>query len=127
MRRLVVTGKDTPENLKLLFGPKWLRGVSSTHAQCRLELLCQPPPGSPCYLRNVLLDSGSPGQSPRTASEAEQRRVDEIRWMQRSMRETMPPGEPITVGEMADLASQVGRADDLPFFKIALDTMEQDV
>ena len=46
LRRLVVAGKDTVDNMRLLFGPNWYRDVGRAHEDIRTEVLLNPPKGS---------------------------------------------------------------------------------
>ncbi|KAK5719412.1 hypothetical protein LTR15_007935 [Elasticomyces elasticus] len=87
IRRLVVTGKDIPENFRLFFGPVSSR-LSVPHFEYRMQVLLDPPPGSWVYTHVTPLDEGSPYWSPRPASASEQIDIDEIKLIQELMRET---------------------------------------
>ncbi|KAI0836738.1 hypothetical protein F5Y06DRAFT_273248 [Hypoxylon sp. FL0890] len=89
MRRLVVTGKDTPENLTLFFGQD--KSVSDVHRDMRLEILLRPPPGSPSDVRARMmkLDQNCPPWTPREASEAEAKEVEKVIAMQETIRRHM--------------------------------------
>ncbi|KAK6065110.1 hypothetical protein SCUP515_11417 [Seiridium cupressi] len=93
VRRLVVTGKDTPENFALLFGHGNKGVVESTAKECRLEVLLRPPPGSPMYAMttSLKLDENCPSWTPRPASPEEAKEVEEIRSMQDIIRKHMGP------------------------------------
>ncbi|KAK7750872.1 hypothetical protein SLS62_007135 [Diatrype stigma] len=89
MRRLVVTGKDTAENLALFFGSGWRESTRDLHADLRLEVLLAPPPGSPMhkYAEGLRLDAGCPRPwTPRAADADEARHVAKIRAMQDAIR-----------------------------------------
>lgn len=89
MRRLAVTGKDTPENLALFFGSRWSESIRDQHADLRLEILLEPPPGSPMhkYAEGLGLDAGCPRPwTPRAASADEARQLAKIRAMQDAIR-----------------------------------------
>ncbi|KAK3658053.1 hypothetical protein LTR56_000739 [Elasticomyces elasticus] len=87
MRRLIVTGKDVPNNFRLFFGPVSSR-LSVPHFEYRMQVLLDPPPGSFIHTQMKPLDKGSPYWSPRSASSAEQSDLDEIKLIQAMMRET---------------------------------------
>lgn len=82
LRRLVVTGNDSPKNVQVLFGPNWQASMQDLYVENRMEVLLNPPHGSPSYAVNVLLDNGGPSWSPRPASDEEQTRIGEIRAIQ---------------------------------------------
>lgn len=95
LRRLVVTGKDTPENLALFFGSESSDSDSGSgsirelHEDCRFEVLLEPPPGSPKYkmAQHMRWDVGCPQPwTPRAASADEERQVAEIRAAQEDIR-----------------------------------------
>ncbi|KAK3364806.1 hypothetical protein B0T24DRAFT_712082 [Lasiosphaeria ovina] len=44
LRRLVLAGQDTPENLELLFWPHYKLGAKKDHEDMRIECLLDPPP-----------------------------------------------------------------------------------
>ncbi|KAI0484357.1 hypothetical protein GGR56DRAFT_668936 [Xylariaceae sp. FL0804] len=67
MRRLVVTGNDTPENLRLFFGDG---NVDDIHEQCRISHY----------------DRGCPTWAPRPASAKERESLQGVRDMQQVMR-----------------------------------------
>ncbi|KAK5682036.1 hypothetical protein LTR17_027418, partial [Elasticomyces elasticus] len=96
LRRLIVTGKDTAENMRLLFGPLSSK-LMLTYREIRLQVLLDPPKGSMTHswTRMFGLDNGCPVWSPRPATEAEQRDAQKIRHMQAAMRTTSVDGKPL--------------------------------
>lgn len=60
IRRLIVTGEDTPENLAVLLGPLWEPHEGGTIKKARIEVLICPPPGSPLSASYREHDRGSP-------------------------------------------------------------------
>ncbi|KAK1762896.1 hypothetical protein QBC33DRAFT_550919 [Phialemonium atrogriseum] len=74
IRRLVMTGKDTPENFRIFFG---VDSVPDIHAETRKEVLMTPTvqEGSPSQMMNRFWDEGCPSFSPRPATEAEQAEI----------------------------------------------------
>ncbi|KAK4913679.1 hypothetical protein LTR49_018013 [Elasticomyces elasticus] len=96
LRRLIVTGKDTAENMRLLFGPLSSK-LMFTHREIRLQVLLDSPTGSMTHSWATIfgLDKGCPVWSPGPATEAEQRDVKKIRHMQSAMRTTSVDGKPL--------------------------------
>ncbi|KAK4889814.1 hypothetical protein LTR27_011432 [Elasticomyces elasticus] len=129
LRRLVVMGKDTPENMELLFGPGWQQDVQGCHDECRMEVLLNPPHGSPSYAMSASLDNGGPGWSPRPAAQAEQRRVDEVRQMQELVRARVGAGKSPTRDDTHAIMTSFGAhwAEKLDTYTLALNTMDQGV
>ncbi|RJE23429.1 hypothetical protein PHISCL_04237 [Aspergillus sclerotialis] len=71
IRRLVVTGNDTDENLELFFGPNWKQLAGPVHKDARMEVLLQPSPGETGYELYSRWDKGTPTWSPRPATNDE--------------------------------------------------------
>ena len=73
-----------------MFGASLSGSKEETHRACRLEVLLQPPRGSPMHVSNrgLNLDRDCPPSSwaPRPASAAEQRQVQEVRDMQAAIK-----------------------------------------
>lgn len=89
MRRLVITGKDTPENIAIFFGRGKPNITEEVHNSCRLGVLLRPPLGSSMYVFNRVhgLDRGCPEPwTPREPSADEARQLHEIRDMQETIR-----------------------------------------
>ena len=91
LRRLVLAGKDKPENMKLIFGAKWAESLQSTYDETRLEVLLNPPPGSPSYAMTSRSgwDEGAPTRAPRPASQAEQTKINQVKEMQTRIRQRL--------------------------------------
>ncbi|KAI1776242.1 hypothetical protein F4818DRAFT_457687 [Hypoxylon cercidicola] len=89
MKRLVVTGKDTPENMSLFFGQHRL--VPETQKHARLDVLLRPPPGSAMYFLSKTSehDENCPPWTPRETSAAEAKEIEEIGTMQGVLRSHM--------------------------------------
>lgn len=49
MRRLVVTGKDTPDNIVKFFGRNGKEQVEALQNEARFNVLLSPPQGSPSW------------------------------------------------------------------------------
>ncbi|KAI1138887.1 hypothetical protein F5Y05DRAFT_354277 [Hypoxylon sp. FL0543] len=105
MRRLVVTGKDTPENLSLFFGQD--KSIQEDQKRVRVEILLRPPPGSPSYVFSVglKLDENCPPWTPREPSAAEVKELEEIRAMQDVIRSHMGARgvEDVSMDDMRDI------------------------
>ncbi|KAI0179564.1 hypothetical protein GGR52DRAFT_536660 [Hypoxylon sp. FL1284] len=104
-RRLVITGKDTPENLTLFFGQD--KFIQEVHEKMRTEILLRPPPGSPMYVFSTSskADENCPSWTPRGPSAVETKRIEEIRVMQDVIRSHMGAKgvENITTNDMRDI------------------------
>lgn len=89
MRRLVVTGKDTPENLLLFFGQD--RSIQEDQKNVRLQVLLRPPPGSSMHVlsTSMKVDENCPPWTPREPSAVEANELEEIRTMQDVIRSHM--------------------------------------
>jgi hypothetical protein len=87
VRRLVVTGKDFPENLSLFFGSN-AASIEDIQKDARLEALLKPPRGSPMYVMaaSLNLDKNCPPWTPREPSAAETQEIKEINDMQETIR-----------------------------------------
>ncbi|ORY63895.1 uncharacterized protein BCR38DRAFT_433388 [Pseudomassariella vexata] len=74
IRRLVITGRDTPENFRILFGQD---AIPDVHAQTRKEVLMSfyVEDGSPSQMLNSFLDEGCPCWAPRPANAIEQEEI----------------------------------------------------
>lgn len=71
LRRLVVTGQDALENIRLLLGPQWAddEGWDNTRIQV---LMGAPPEGSPAFTMAQYTDHGCPQWTPRAPSPEEE-------------------------------------------------------
>ncbi|EME81186.1 uncharacterized protein MYCFIDRAFT_204223 [Pseudocercospora fijiensis CIRAD86] len=75
------------ENMAMLFGPSWQESIQRDRDEIRLEVLLNPPRGSPSYAISAQLDAGGPTWSPRPATPQERARLDEVREMQAMIRQ----------------------------------------
>ncbi|KAK5732154.1 hypothetical protein LTR17_010731 [Elasticomyces elasticus] len=107
LRRLVVMGKDTPENIELLFGPNWQRDVQESHDECRMEVLLEPAP----WLTKLCNE------------------VDEVRRMQELVRARVGAGKSPTRDDTHAIMTSFGAdwAEKLDTYTLALNTMDQGV
>ncbi|KAF2640372.1 hypothetical protein P280DRAFT_480825 [Massarina eburnea CBS 473.64] len=131
LRRLVMTGKDTAKNLELFFGPNWRSSMRLNHEEVRIEVLLNPPPGSPAYVlaASMHMDDDAPAWSPRPVSDSEKRTIDEVRAMQSLVRERVGAGQSPSNAVMKDILTSFGAnwVDKLPLYQLAVNTMDQGV
>ncbi|KAK3903551.1 hypothetical protein C8A05DRAFT_43218 [Staphylotrichum tortipilum] len=129
LRRLVVTGQDTSENMQLLFGPQWERHIKEDHETARIECLLNPPPGSPSHVMNAWMDDGSLIPSPRPATEAEQQRVKKVKEMQALIQRRIGVGKSPSSGDMQAILANFGAnwSTELATYTLAKNTMDQGV
>ncbi|KAI4867425.1 hypothetical protein F4820DRAFT_446055 [Hypoxylon rubiginosum] len=123
LRRLVLTGKDTPENLSLFFGQD--KTIQQDRKNVRLEILLQPPHGSPLYASSKA-DKNFPPLEP---SAAEVKEIEEIRALQVVIRSHVGARrlEDITTDDMCDiLVKHFGDEwdDKLKIYQVALHSMD---
>ena len=129
IRRLILTGKDTAPNFETLFGPNW-KQTENTRRESRLQVLLDPPPGSPCYLLNVDSDKGfTQPRSVRPASEDEEEKLREVRNIQAEIAARIPAGSEITSRDQQGLIGMLGSnwAQKLEAYQLALNTTDQGV
>ncbi|KAM7185894.1 hypothetical protein V8F20_011598 [Naviculisporaceae sp. PSN 640] len=131
MHRLVLTGQDTPENLRLLFGPASTSDqIKEFHERVRLEFLMEPPPGSPCHVLHAQYGDASLVQDlPPLATEVEKQMMDEVREMQIAIRQKVGPGNTPSSTDMQAILTSLGPdwKAKLQTYWIALNTMDQGV
>ncbi len=93
IRRLVLTGNDTPDNLLKFFGlyPTDEGEIKEYHYEALLEVLLKPPMGSYYYAMATShrMDEGCPTQTPREAEEEEEEDLEMIRELQGCIRRHM--------------------------------------
>ncbi|CZR53953.1 uncharacterized protein PAC_03836 [Phialocephala subalpina] len=105
--RLVTTGKDTPENIRILLGENDRELVDRIHRDVRMEVLLQPTRGSSAYAMNARMkyDENCPPWTPREASADEVTEIGQIRDMQEKIRNHMGRRNPssISTKDMTDI------------------------
>ncbi|KAI4280629.1 MAG: hypothetical protein L6R38_004310 [Xanthoria sp. 2 TBL-2021] len=89
IRRLIVTGTDTPTNYTTLLGPLWESKAAKIIEQIRIEVLLCPPPGSPAHVVSEQLDAGAPRWTPRGPNTEEEAELSEARDMQQRLNTQM--------------------------------------
>ncbi|KAF6819447.1 hypothetical protein CPLU01_13039 [Colletotrichum plurivorum] len=128
LRRLVLSGQDTPDKLKLLFGPEWRASQGKEHEDARMEILLDPPRGSPSYvfMRSWNKNRG-PERAPRPATDAEQRRITLVRDMQEKIRQRVGAGKKPSDSDMQVILKSYGHnwTEHMETYQLAADTMKQ--
>ncbi|WYZ43703.1 hypothetical protein EsH8_VII_000139 [Colletotrichum jinshuiense] len=129
LRRLTLTGKDTPENIQLLFGPNWRRDLTQQHEEARIDILLDPPRGSPSYALHSMLDDGAPSWTPRPATDAEKQTVAQVRKLQEAIRKKAGAGNSPAREDMVDILTSLGPdwPAQLPNYQLAANAMDQGV
>lgn len=129
LRRLVLTGQDTPEKMRLLFGPQYESTLKDSHEKARMECLLDPPPGSPSRVMSSTLDDPSLARSPRPATEAEKRKIEEVRELQTLIRQRVGAGKSPSSADMQAILTTSGPnwVEKLPTYTLATNTMDQGV
>lgn len=130
MRRLIFAGKDNEENFQLLFGPNWAKDIEQMHREARIEILLDPPRGSPSYAFNSSSDATYLGpRSVRPASGPEQEAIQEVRSFQAMIAEKYPQGTRIPSNAIGQFVSQLGAdwAQKMPMLQLAQNTTDQGV
>ncbi|KAI1211881.1 uncharacterized protein F4807DRAFT_416713 [Annulohypoxylon truncatum] len=134
IRRLVLTGKDTPENFSLFFGQNKTDAVTKTHKDNRLEALLEPPKGSPMDVmaRARKFDENCPPRNVRRPSHAEAGEIKKIRDMQETIRQHMGSRgvEDVSSNDMRDiLINNFGNrwVEGLEIYNHALNSMDRNV
>lgn len=114
--------------MELFFGPNW-KSVEQHQDDARMQVLLNPPRGSPSYAVNSPLDSGAPSWSPRPASDGEQRMVVEVRVMQNKIHSRVGSGRSPSNADMREILVSFGAAwpGKVPIYTLALNTMDQGV
>ncbi|GAB1312837.1 hypothetical protein MFIFM68171_03047 [Madurella fahalii] len=127
LHRLVLTGKDTPENLRLFFGSK--DAIKADHENARIECLLDPPPGSPSHIIHSHMGDPPLPRNLRQATEAEQQKLDEVRAMQERIRQRVGVGKAPSSQDMQAILKSCGPnwTTMLPIYHLAVNTMDQGV
>lgn len=116
--------------MKALFGPDWRNSIGKSHDQTRLEVLLDPPRGSPSYaLRQWLSPDGRLERSPRPATDAEQQVIGKAREMQDAVRRRIGAGKSPSTDDMQAILSSYGSdwTSHLQTYMLAINTMDQGV
>ncbi|KAH6845738.1 hypothetical protein B0I37DRAFT_447581 [Chaetomium sp. MPI-CAGE-AT-0009] len=128
LHRLILTGQDTPENMRLLFGPQYEKTLKKDHEEARIECLLDPPPGSPWHVLNYM-NNPSLVRSLRPATEAEKQKVEEVREIQGLVRQKIGAGKSPSTADMQTILMTFGPnwSTKLPIYTLATNTIDQGV
>lgn len=130
LRALVYSGKDTPENMQLIFGPDWRSSLGDTYTKARIDALLDPPRGSPSYAMNRSLNPDIRHQrSPRPATESEKQVITQVREMQDAVRRRIGAGKSPSKDDMQAILSSYGPdwPSHLQTYMLAINSMDQGV
>lgn len=130
LRSLIYAGKDTPENMQALFGPDWRRSIGKHHDEARLDVLLDPPRGSPSYaLHQWLSPDNRLERSPRPATDAEQQMIGKVREMQDAVRRRIGAGKSPSSADMQAILSSYGLdwTSHVQTYTLAINAMDQGV
>ncbi|KAK1595345.1 uncharacterized protein LY79DRAFT_547449 [Colletotrichum navitas] len=129
LRRLVITGQDSPENIQRLFGPGSLSTMKQDHENARIEALLDPPRGSPSHKVSAVTDDPSLARSVRPPTKAEQQKLQEVREIQQLIRQKVGAGKSPSSGDMMSILTSFGPdwAAKMPLYILAANTMDQGV
>lgn len=113
--------------MKLQFGPNWCNDVK--HEDTRIDVLLDPPRGSPSYAMNSFFDDETLDRSPRPATDAEQRRITEVKEMQETIRRRVGAGRRPSKQDMMTILTASGPnwTGKLSIYTLAANTMDQGV
>lgn len=86
---LVFTGQDTPDKMRLLFGPEWEDNIGEEHREARFQWLLDPPRGSASYnsLTRNMGSAPSLVRSLRPATKREKKDMEQVREIQALIRQ----------------------------------------
>lgn len=129
IRRLIITGEDTPANLALLLGPLWEIKEGAIVKKTRIEVLLCPPPGSPSHAASQSLDVGSPRWTPRAPNADEQVELAKVRDMQENIARQMQGRQDLDNSDLRQVLMGMGDswAENLPMLETAVNSTHQNV
>lgn len=134
-RLLAWSNAHFPEQWMFLFGPNTERDLCELHNDVRVEMLLDPPPGSPRYRQTLGPWKGllTPLRNWRGGemAEATMREMQEIcivRQIQEYIRQAVPQGETMTCHHAVSVLRRYGKGwyQVMPHLRIAVDNMNQD-
>ncbi|KXH28088.1 acyl-CoA dehydrogenase domain-containing protein [Colletotrichum salicis] len=109
LRRLAITGKDTPENMQVLFGPTFLSQKNELE-RTGLEILLDAPRGSPVHQMQKFDDAGGDHltRAVRPPSQTEQETMKEVREIQKKVQRKIGVGNSPDSGVMREILMTMG-------------------
>lgn len=130
IRRLILTGKDTSANIELLLGPNEKDSVKETHERTRIDVLLDPPRGSPNYCVSQDLDEHCSARNIRPPSPDELIMLQKIGDMQARIKAKMDSrgSKKVTNEDTKAILTSFGDrwVEMLPIYQHALNSMDQD-
>ncbi|KAJ0297540.1 hypothetical protein COL516b_010585 [Colletotrichum fioriniae] len=128
LRRLIIAGKDTPENMRILFGPTCL-SEKKEHERIRLEVLIDPCCGSPLYMEQFFDDTGTkpPTRAVRPPTDAEKITLREVREIQEIIKQKFGTGRLPDAIDMQDVLKTLGPdwPERMHLYMLAINSMGQ--
>lgn len=127
--RLIITGQDTPEKMRLLFGPNYGTSLEEQHEEVRLQCLLEPPPGSPAHvmITKMNMNDSCLVRALRPATEDEEGMIAEVRGLQALIQGRVGVGNRPSVADMQAILKMYG--EDWPgillSYSLAVRTMDQ--
>ncbi|POS70218.1 hypothetical protein DHEL01_v211386 [Diaporthe helianthi] len=125
--------KDTPENMQLVFGPDWRECLGKLYDETRIDVLLDPPRGSPSFAITKYLNTDNwLKRSPRPGIESEKELINQVtlgRKMQDAVRRRIGAGKSPSTHDMKAVLSSYGPdwTSHLQTYMLAINTMDQGV
>lgn len=116
--------------MQTLFGPDWHSSIGKDHDEARLDVLLDPPRGSPSYSMHQWLNPDNRlERSPRPATDAEQQMIGKVREMQDAVRRRIGAGKSPSSADMQAILSSYGPdwTSHIQTYTLAVNTMDQGV
>ncbi|KAK1658787.1 hypothetical protein BDP55DRAFT_637592 [Colletotrichum godetiae] len=130
LRRLVITGKDTPENMQVLLGPTLVSNKNELE-RTQLEILLDTPGGFPMHEEAKFDDAGVDHltRAVRPPSQTEQETMKEVREIQRKSEQKIGVGCSPDSGVMREILMTMGPnwPEKMHLYTLAINTMDQGV
>lgn len=116
--------------MQALFGPDWRSSIGKAHDETRLDVLIDPPRGSPSYAKyQSLYPDDRLERSPRPATNVEKQVIGKAREMQDVVRRRIGAGNSPSTADMQAVLSSYGPDwdSDLQTYFLAINAMDQGV
>ena len=127
---MVYTGQDTPDNMRLLFGPGCEDEIKNDHEAARIAHLLNPPYGNPpigsfnCALREAIRDPTAVPQ-PRPATDDEREILERVWYLQQIAGARWNAGRPLQMDSMQEIKATLGEdwLSELRYYQMAINNM----